>query len=464
MKIQFLGATRTVTGSQFLIEANGQRLLVDCGLFQGHRQDTYDRNLNLQYQPRSIQAAILTHAHLDHCGDLPNLVKKGYEGPIYCTDATAHIADLVVRDSGHIQEADVEFVNRKRAKRGEAPVEPLYTAEDAARVAGYFQQVNYYTPFEPIPGVTARLVEAGHILGSAAVVLDVRENGSSQRLWFSGDIGRHHLPLLRDPVLPEEPNYLIMECTYGDKLHRDPEAAYTEFRDTVLRTFNRRGKIIVPSLAIGRTQELIYLLNRMETDHELPSIPVYVDSPLAVSATNVFMAHSELFDDETQKFIRQGHHPALSFPTLKYIQSVEESKSLNDRHEPMVIISASGMAESGRILHHLRNNIGDPRNTIVIVSWQAPDTLGRRLAEQAPSVKIFGEVGERRAEVVTIGGLSAHAGQNALMDYARRGKGCAKQIFLVHGEPKGADPLKALIDQEHIAPVVYPDYLDFMEV
>jgi metallo-beta-lactamase family protein len=464
MKIHFLGASRTVTGSQYLIEVNGSRLLLECGLFQGHRQDTYERNLNLQYSPRSIDAVILSHAHLDHCGNLPNLVKKGFEGPIYCTDATAHIADLVVRDSGHIQEADVEFVNRKRAKRGEEPVEPLYTVEDAAQVASHFQARAYDTPFEPVSGVTARLVEAGHILGSAAIVLDIAENGRTVRFWFSGDIGRHHLPLLREPVLPETPNYLMMECTYGDKPHRDPEQAYIEFRDTVLHTLNRNGKIIVPALAIGRTQELVYLLNRMETDHELPSVPVYVDSPLAVATTNVFISHSELFDDETQKFIRQGHHPALNFPTLKYIQSVDESKSLNDRHEPMVIISASGMAESGRILHHLRNNIENPRNTIVIVSWQAPDTLGRRLAEQAHTVKIFGQIYERRAEVVTIGGLSAHAGQNALMQYARAARGKLKQIFLVHGEPKGADPLKALIKQEQIAPVVYPDYLDTINI
>jgi len=464
MKITFYGATRTVTGSQYLIQVNGQRLLLECGSFQGPRQETANRNHTFQYKPEGVEAAILSHAHLDHCGNLPNLVKNGFHGPIFTTEASADIADLVVRDSGHIQEADTQFVNKKRQQCGEPPIEPLYTVEDAAQVAGLFNQVSYNQTFEPIQGVTARLVDAGHILGSAAVVLDVEEHGRKFRFWYSGDIGRRHLPLLNDPVLPEFPDFLMMECTYGDKLHRDLEEAYDEFRNTVLRTFQRGGKIIIPAFAIGRTQELVYFLNRLETEHELPAIPVYVDSPLAVATTRVFMDHQELFDDETQKFIREGRHPALNFPTLKYIQSVDESKALNYQHQPMVIISASGMAESGRILHHLRNNIEDPRNTILIVSWQAPDTLGRRLAEQASEVRIFGETFRRKAEVVTIGGLSAHAGQNELMQYARAAKGRLKQILLVHGEPKGAFPLRELMKEEQLAPVAYPDYLEEMEV
>jgi metallo-beta-lactamase family protein len=464
MKIHFFGATRTVTGSQYLIEVNGQRLLVECGSFQGRRDESFTRNRSFQYAPEDVDAAILSHAHLDHCGNLPNLVKNGYHGPIYTTDATAHIADLVVRDSGHIQEADTQFVNKKRLQRGEAPIEPLYTIEDATQVSPLFERVEYNQVFTPVEGVTAHLVEAGHILGSAAVVLDINEKGRTFRFWFSGDIGRHNLPLMKDPILPEEPDYLMMECTYGDKPHRDPEEAFSEFRSTVLRTFYRGGKIIIPSFAIGRTQELVYFLNRLETGHEIPAIPVYVDSPLAVSTSEVFMAHQELFDDETQKFIRQGQHPALTFPTLQYIQSVDESKALNNIHQPMVIISASGMAETGRILHHLANNIEDPRNTIMIVSWQAPDTLGRRLAEQAGEVRIFGETYKRKAEVVTIGGLSAHAGQDELLNYARAARGKVKQIFLVHGEPKGAFPLRDLILEEQIAPVAYPDYLQEIEI
>lgn len=464
MKIHFYGATRTVTGSQYLIEVNGRRLLLECGSFQGRREESFNRNRSFHFPAQSVDAVILSHAHLDHCGNLPSLVKNGYNGPIYTTDASAHIADLVVRDSGHIQEADTQFVNKKRMQRGEAPIKPLYTLEDAARVAPLFQRLEYNQSFQPVEGVTAHLVEAGHILGSAAVVLDVEEKGRKFRFWFSGDIGRHNLPLISDPVLPEGADYLLMECTYGDKAHRDPEEAFAEFRSTVLRTFNRGGKVIIPAFAIGRTQELVYFLNRLETGREIPAIPVFVDSPLAVATSQVFLDHQELFDDETQKFIREGHHPALNFPTLKYIQSVDESKAINEMHQPMVIISASGMAETGRILHHLRNNIEDARNTIMIVSWQAPDTLGRRLAEQATEVRIFGETFRRKAEVATIGGLSAHAGQDELLKYARASKGRLKQIFLVHGEPKGAFPLRDLIAQEKIAPVAYPDYLQEMEI
>lgn len=464
MKIHFYGATRTVTGSQYLIEVNGRRLLLECGSFQGRREESFNRNRSFHFPAQSVDAVILSHAHLDHCGNLPSLVKNGYNGPIYTTDASAHIADLVVRDSGHIQEADTQFVNKKRMQRGEAPIKPLYTLEDAARVAPLFQRLEYNQSFQPVEGVTAHLVEAGHILGSAAVVLDVEEKGRKFRFWFSGDIGRHNLPLISDPVLPEGADYLLMECTYGDKAHRDPEEAFAEFRSTVLRTFNRGGKVIIPAFAIGRTQELVYFLNRLETGREIPAIPVFVDSPLAVATSQVFLDHQELFDDETQKFIREGHHPALNFPTLKYIQSVDESKAINEMHQPMVIISASGMAETGRILHHLRNNIEDARNTIMIVSWQAPDTLGRRLAEQATEMRIFGETFRRKAEVATIGGLSAHAGQDELLKYARASKGRLKQIFLVHGEPKGAFPLRDLIAQEKIAPVAYPDYLQEMEI
>lgn len=464
MKIFFYGAARTVTGSQHLIEVNGRKLLLECGLFQGHRADTYHHNLNFPFKPTEIDALILSHAHIDHSGNLPNLVKQGYEGPIYCTAGTAELANLMLLDSGHIQEADVEFVNKKRARRGEPPMEPLYTAEDAAAVAGHLRRVEYGQPFEPVPDVTATLVEAGHILGSAAVILDVNEKGRKLRLWFSGDIGRLKLPLLRDPVLPQAADYLIMECTYGDKPHRDPELAYAEFRDTVVKTANRGGKVIVPAFAVGRTQEIVYSLNRMISEGSLPRLPVYVDSPLAVNASEIFAKYPQYFDDETQKFIQGGHHPALEFQGLRYIRTVEESKSLNDRHDPMVILSASGMAETGRILHHLRNNIGEARNTICIVSWQAPDTLGRRLAERATKVRIFGESFVRRADVVTIGGLSAHAGQDFLIPYAAASKASLKQIFLVHSEEKAAAPLQEKLKEAGIGPVSWPAQGDMVEI
>ena len=464
MRIYFHGAAHTVTGSQHLLEINGRRLLLDCGLFQGKRADTYARNLNFAYDPRSVDAMILSHAHIDHCGNLPNLVQDGYDGPVYATHATADLAKVMMADSGRIQESDVEFLNRKRRERGEEPVEPLYTEADAVRAGESFKGVHYDEPFEPIPGVTARLVEAGHILGSAAVSLEIEERGRTIRFWFSGDIGRYKLPLLRDPVLPENVDYLLMESTYGDKSHSDPDAAFIEFRDVVKRTLLRGGKVIVPAFAVGRTQEIVYHLNQMMYDGEVPSAPVFVDSPLAVKASGIFKSHPECFDEETRQFVQEARHPALDFKMLTYIQSVDESKALNERKEPMIIISASGMAENGRILHHLKNNIENPLNTVCIVSWQAPDTLGRRIADREKQVRIFGEVYNRKADVATIGGLSGHAGQDLLMRYAGNVRGSVKQVFLVHGEEKQAGILKEKLHGLGLQNVLYPDLHSSVEI
>jgi len=464
MRIRFHGAAQTVTGSQHLIEVNGSRILLDCGLYQGRRSETYERNRNHPFDPAKIDAVILSHAHIDHSGNLPHLVKHDFRGPIFATKATADLADVMLRDSGHIQEADAMFVNKKRAKRGEPPIEPLYTLEDAEQVASHFRPMEYDQAFEAAPGVTVRFVEAGHILGSAAVVLDIEENGRRVRLWFSGDIGRRKLPLLRDPVLPDIADYLLMESTYGDKPHRDPDAAYLEFRDVVKKTIERNGKIIIPSFAVGRTQELVYFLNQMINDGSISRIPVFVDSPLAVNATEIFEKHPECFDKETHEFIRTHRHPALEFNGLTYTRSVEESKALNDRHDPMIIISASGMAEAGRILHHLRNNIEDPRNTVLIVGWQAPYTLGRRLAEREKRIKIFGEAFTRRAEVATIGGLSAHAGQDMLVEYALTVKDQVRKVFLVHGEEKSAMALKEKLAEEQLSQVYYPELHSSVEI
>ncbi len=464
MRIYFHGAAHTVTGSQHLLEINGRRLLLDCGLYQGKRADTYARNLNFAYNPRSVDAMILSHAHIDHCGNLPNLVQDGYDGPVYATHATADLAKVMMADSGRIQESDVEFLNRKRRERGEEPVEPLYTEADAVRAGESFKGVHYDEPFEPIPGVTARLVEAGHILGSAAVSLEIEERGRTIRFWFSGDIGRYKLPLLRDPVLPENVDYLLMESTYGDKSHSDPDAAFIEFRDVVKRTLLRGGKVIVPAFAVGRTQEIVYHLNQMMYDGEVPSAPVFVDSPLAVKASGIFKSHPECFDEETRQFVQEARHPALDFKMLTYIQSVDESKALNERKEPMIIISASGMAENGRILHHLKNNIENPLNTVCIVSWQAPDTLGRRIADREKQVRIFGEVYNRKADVATIGGLSGHAGQDLLMRYAGNVRGSVKQVFLVHGEEKQAGILKEKLYGLGLRNVLYPDLHSSVEI
>ena len=464
MRIRFHGAAQTVTGSQHLLEVNGSRILLDCGLYQGRRKETYDRNRNHPFAPENIDAVILSHAHIDHSGNLPHLVKHNFNGPIFATKATANLADIMLRDSGHIQESDAKFVNKKRAKRGEPPIEPLYTIADAEQVTGHFRPMEYEQEFEAAPGVIARFVEAGHILGSAAGVLDIEESGQKKRLWFSGDIGRRKLPILRDPVLPDGVDYMIMESTYGDKPHRDPDLAFIEFRDVVKKTVERNGKIIIPSFAVGRTQELVYFLNQMVNDGSIRRLPVYVDSPLAVNATEIFEKHPECYDRETHEFIREHRHPALEFKGLTYTRSVEESIALNERKDPMIIISASGMAEAGRILHHLRNNIENPRNTVLIVGWQAPYTLGRRLAEREKHVKIFGETFTRRADVETIGGLSAHAGQNLLMEYALAVKDQVKKVFLVHGEEKSAMVLKEKLDEKGLLQVYYPDLHTSVEI
>jgi len=464
MQIHFHGAAQTVTGSKHLLEIQGKLLLLDCGLFQGKRKDTYELNQNFAFDPADVDAVILSHAHIDHSGNLPNLVKRGFRGKIYATRGTARLSEIMLRDAGHIQEQDAVYVNKKNRRRGQPLVEPLYTVEDVEQVLPLFEAVDYDQTFEPFENVSAKFVEAGHILGSAGVSLQVHENGSKKHLWFSGDIGRYDLPLLRDPVLPKNVDYLLMESTYGDKLHRNPNDAYNEFVEVVARTIKRGGKVIIPAFAVGRTQELVYDLNRAINDGLIPHIPVFVDSPLAVSASDIFREFPEYFDEETWEFINKGHHMALKFKGLTYTRSVDESKAINDIHKPMVIISASGMAETGRILHHLRHNIEDPRNTILIVSWQAPDTLGRRLAEQEREIRIYGEEYYRRAEVVTIGGLSAHAGQDLLLEYAAASRDTLKHIYLVHGEERGALPLMAKIRQMGIAPVSFPGPKSVVEI
>lgn len=469
MRIHFHGAARTVTGSQHLIEVNGKQILLECGLYQGRRGETYARNRNFPFDPTRLEAVILSHAHIDHSGNLPNLIKQGYRGLIYATPATAHLANIMLLDSGHIHEFDAEYASQRNLKRGLPGVEPLYTIEDAAHVAQYFQPVDYEQPVELFPGAAFTFVEAGHILGSAAVKLELEEGEGpgrrKVRLWFSGDIGRRGLPLLRDPALPEGADYMIMECTYGDKPHEEPRLAYEELRAVVRRTAERGGKVIIPAFAVGRTQDLVYNLNLMMEEGEIPQIPVFVDSPLAVNASDIYRAHPEVFDEETREFVAQGRHrEALAFRNLTYTRSVEQSKALNERKGPMVIISASGMAENGRILHHLKNNIEDPANSVVIVSWQAPDTLGRLLAERAKKVNIFGEAYQVRAEVATIGGFSAHAGQTLLVEYALATRETVRQIFLVHGEAKAAAALRAKLAERGMGEMFYPELHEVVEV
>lgn len=465
MNITFHGAAQTVTGSRHLLSLNDHQLLLDCGLFQGRRKDTYSRNLNFPFDVTALDATILSHAHIDHSGNLPNLVKQGYPGSIDATSATAHLAGVMLRDSGHIQESDVKFVNKRRAKRGEAPIEPLYTIADAATAAEQFVQRDYDAQFEAFPGAIATLVEAGHILGSAGVILDLEENGRKVRLMFSGDIGRADLPIVRDPVLPKDVDYLIMESTYGDRSHDSSGQAYDELQAVLSRTIERGGKIIIPSFAVGRTQTLVYYLHQMIDRHEIPRIKVFVDSPLAVNVTDIFRDHPECFDEEARNFmLADPHGSALGFDLLTYTRSVDESKAINFIDDPVIIISASGMAETGRILHHLRNNIDDERNTVLITSWMAPHTLGRRLSEGKKRIKIFGEEHKVRAEVASINGLSAHADQPHLIEYALASKDTLKGVFLVHGEEGPALTLMEKLKQAGLQNVHYPELGESVDI
>jgi len=464
MQITFHGAAQTVTGSQHLLEVNGRRLLLDCGLYQGSRAEARVRNHTFLFDPQKLEAVVLSHAHIDHSGNLPTLAKHGYRGPIYATPATRDLCEYMLRDSARIQESDVEFYNRQAVQRGSAPsAEALYTEADAAAALALFRARPLDQPFEVAPGVVCTFREAGHILGSAMVVLDIEEKRRRYRLAFSGDLGRPNMPILRDPVFLQDVDYLILESTYGRKTHRPPEEAEQEFRGLVRETVARGGKIIVPAFAVGRTQEIVYYLNRMIQAREIPGIPVFVDSPLAVDVSDVFKKHAELFDAETRRLIRANGDP-FGFKSLTYTRSVEESKTINDRRGPTVIISASGMAEFGRILHHLKNNIEEPRNTVLIVSWQAPNTLGRRLAEREPEVKIFGEWYKVRAQVATINGLSGHAGCDLLIKWATALKPRIKNVFLVHGEPESSAALKASLEVEGLNGVHAPALHETVEV
>jgi metallo-beta-lactamase family protein len=457
MQINFWGAANTVTGSAHYIRANGHTLLLDCGLFQGRRSETYSANRSFRFPPKEVDAVVLSHAHIDHSGNLPNLVSHGFKGPIYATESTKHLCELMLMDSAHIQESDARFVNKRRMKAGKPLVEPLYSSDDAKLAISMFEKRRYDQPFEVIPGVTATFVEAGHILGSAAIILDIEENDQKTRLWFSGDIGRFNMPILKDPVLPYDADYLIMESTYGDRPHPPYQNACEDLKFVLNRTLNRGGKVIIPAFAVGRTQELVYAIHRLMNSSDIPSVPVFVDSPLAVNVTDVFKRRREDFDAEAIAMVRESpQQSALGFDRLTYIRSVEESKALNTRDDPMIIISASGMIEVGRILHHLRHNIHDPKNTLLIVSWQAPHTLGRRLIEGAQQVKIYGEVYDNRIDVASIQGFSAHAGQDLLVEYAMQLKGRVKDIFLVHGEERGALPLTHLLNDGGLEYVHYP--------
>lgn len=449
MEIAFHGAARTVTGSQHLLTVNGRRILLDCGLYQGKRQDTYERNVHLPFDAAEVDVLVLSHAHIDHSGNIPNLVKSGFQGDIVCTYATRDLCSIMLRDSAKIQQYDIEYLNKKRSRQNLPPLEPIYTLADTVASLKQFIGIGYDRPYHLLPGVTLTFLDAGHILGSAIVVLDIEEENPAHevgqrpvRLVFSGDIGRPHRPILRDPTFVDEADVLIMESTYGDREHPDEDETW-RLEKIVNDTFKRGGTIIVPAFAVGRTQELVYHLRELAVAGDIPpNLRVYVDSPLAVDATGIYRLHPEAYDEETADVLneRPGNDP-FGFDMLRYVRATQESKELNFLREPAIIISASGMVEAGRVLHHLKNNIEDPRNTIVIVGWQAPDTLGRRLVEKQKRVHILGREYERRAQVEVINGLSAHADRSELLDWAGHIGKRPHHTFLVHGEPAPATAL-----------------------
>lgn len=433
MQIQFHGAVRTTTGSKYLLAVNGRKILIECGLYQGRRAETMERNKNLPFDPSEIDAVILSHAHIDHSGNLPNLCRQGFQGNIYCTFATRDLASIMLEDSAEIQRADAEYVSKKHTKKGLPPVEPLYTVEDAAKAIRQFVTLGYDRPLPVSDGVTLTFRDAGHILGSAQVVLDVKENGRSFRYLFTGDLGRGGDQILRDPQPVENVDCLHIESTYGNREHEKREGVEKELARLLNDTLKANGKVIIPSFSVGRTQQVVYTFNLLTEAGKLPKVPIFVDSPLSVNATEIHRLHPECFNESIYRFLRENHNP-FGMENLTYIRHVAHSMKLNDLKEPAIIISASGMCEAGRIRHHLKNHIGDPKNLILFVGYCAEHTLGAQIMSGKSPVNIFGEPYEVRAKVHSIDALSGHADKNELQRHVESLTGDIKRIFVTHGE------------------------------
>lgn len=441
MKLTFWGAARTVTGSLHLLELDGGRVLMDCGLYQGRRAEAAELNSRFPVSPADVDAVLLSHAHIDHSGLLPKLYREGFRGRVYATRATVDLCATMLADSAHIQEKDVAWVNRRERRKGADAIQPLYDALDAEQVMETFVGVDYGAPFSPLPGLDVEYRDAGHILGSATMTLTVREGSRTVTLGFTGDVGRPERPILRDAEPMPDCDYLICESTYGGKVHEPRDRAKERLAQVLGRTASRGGKVIIPAFAVGRTQEIVHRLNELSNEGKLPPVPVFVDSPLAVNVTEIFRRHPECYDDELRRYMQTDPNP-FGFARLTYIRNVEDSKRLNTSRLPMVIISASGMCEAGRILHHLRNNIADPRNTVMIVGYCAPHTLGRRIVEKQPEVRIFGEPHRLRAHVEVMNSYSAHADEPELVEFlSHLDVERLKKIFLVHGDPERQEAL-----------------------
>lgn len=473
MKITFLGATKTVTGSNYLVEAAGKKFLVDCGMWQGKAELEEENFQEFEFDPKEIDFVLLTHAHIDHSGRIPKLYNEGFKNKIYAHKATCDLCALMLPDSGHIQEMESEWKNRKRMRKGEKPRDPLYTAEEAAKCLQIFEAVQYDEIIDITDQIHVRFNDAGHMLGSSIIELWVDEDGKTTKTVFTGDIGNNDIPLLSSPTMIEDTDYLVMESTYGSRLHIRNNEKAEMFLDIVSETLDNQGTVVIPSFAVGRTQEILYELNKLKdirTDEEfrrkyrtLMRAPVYVDSPLAISATEVFRENMDLFDEETQKEIMNGDNP-LEFPGLKFTMSTDESKALNESQEPCIIISASGMCEVGRIKHHLKHNLWNPNSTILFVGYQAPGTLGYNIVHGAKKVKIFGEEIAVNARVEYIEGYSGHADQEGLMNFIYSFIQKPKHIFLIHGEEESQEVLEQKIITDTNLPVTIPDFGDTYEL
>lgn len=463
LTIAFHGAARTVTGSRHLLRFGERRWLVDCGLAQGHRDDADRLNRTFHVAPESLDAVVVTHAHLDHIGNLPTLVSQGFEGLVTLTPATADLAHVMLADSAHLMQRDLEHVNKRRGNRPER--KPLYTQEDVTATFTRFEKHGYGQPWPLFEGVTAEYFDAGHILGSAMVRLRIETKGRGRTVLMGGDLGRPGRPILRDPAVPAGGcDVLVMESTYGDRLHASDEDTERGLVDVVTRTVERGGRLIVPAFAVGRTQELVAVLHRLTEAGRIPSVPMFVDSPMAREATSVFVRHPECFDEATARQFASGGPEPFGFDRLRYVASVDESKALNERSGPCVIISASGMCEGGRVLHHLMRALGDARNTVLFVGFQGDGTLGRRLKDGARTVNLYGEPISVRAEVTGLDGFSAHADQRELLEWVGRLDPMPRTIFLVHGEPGPMDVLAALLRERTGATVHTPEPLSEVEL
>ncbi len=474
MKITFLGAARTVTGSNFLVEGAGKKFLVDCGMWQGKAEQEMENSQDFEFSPSEIDFMLLTHAHIDHSGRIPKLYNEGFRNKVYAHKATCDLCALMLPDSGHIQETEAEWKNKKRKRKGEEPIEPIYTAEDAARCLEIFEPVQYDQIIEITPEIHVRFNDAGHMLGSSIIEVWVKEGEQETKTVFTGDIGNNDIPLLSPPTMIEDTDFLVMESTYGSRLHMRNDEKAQIFLDVVSETLDNGGTVVIPSFAVGRTQEILYEINKLKDEHgddeefkrkyrTLMKVPVYVDSPLAISATEVFRENTELFDEETKEEIMRGDNP-LEFPGLKFTRTADESKALNEDPTPSIIISASGMCDVGRIKHHLKHNLWNPKSTILFVGYQAPGTLGYSIVNGAKTVKIFGEEIAVNARIEYIEGYSGHADQELLMNTIYSYIKKPKHIFLVHGEPESQDVLANKIETETNIGVTIPEFGETYEL